>query len=119
MESHPLLDRNQLNKLESLGGHGLIEKIIDVFLESTPKRIHALLVEKEKRLFADIGFAAHSLKSSAGNLGARELQFLCEALELACEQGEMINSGILVPQVLASYDKTCDALRAERERIRK
>jgi two-component system, sensor histidine kinase and response regulator len=112
-----VIDPAQLKNLQRMGGAKFIRQIIDVFLESTQERISTFQLAKADWVMKDIQFSAHALKSSAGNLGARELQFLCGQLEIFAESGAPDVAEPLVVQLLESYHRTCAALKAERERI--
>lgn len=72
-----LLEEAALAKVRQIGGPQLLARLIDSFLEHAPARLeaacHGDLGEVER--------ATHSLKSTAGNLGARRLQFLAERIE--------------------------------------
>ncbi len=57
--------------------------------------------------------AAHSLKSAAGNLGARRLRDVCEALELMASSGDTTGADPLVERAQHEYDQALVALNAE------
>lgn len=54
--------------------------------------------------------AAHSLKSAAGNLGARRLRDVCEALELMASSGDVTGADPLVARAKHEYDQALVAL---------
>lgn len=54
--------------------------------------------------------AAHSLKSAAGNLGARRLRDVCEALELMASSGDVTGADPLVVRAKHEYDQALVAL---------
>lgn len=114
MSTHPVLDRKKLAGLEDLGGADLIRKIIGLFLEYAPARIEVMLRGESERTLKEVAFAAHALKSSAGNLGLRELQFLCDDLEAAAAGGDESECRGLVVRLLDSYERSCAALVDER-----
>jgi HPt (histidine-containing phosphotransfer) domain-containing protein len=67
----------------------------------------------------EIARIAHTLQSSAGNLGARRLQRLCADAEAASTPGSSGEDGAAVSTVdslTAELHRVLDALRAERQR---
>lgn len=80
-------DETAFGRLRKLGGDDFLAKMIDLFLENTPQRMETIRAGEKDGNLEQIRQAAHSLKSSAGNLGARRLQELSERVEhLAVEQ---------------------------------
>lgn len=76
-----MIDDAMLHRLQRLGGDKLLGRMIDLFLENTPSRIaSAVLGERDGNVKA-VERAAHSLKSTAGNLGAGALQRIAEQIE--------------------------------------
>ena len=55
--------------------------------------------------------AAHSLKGSSGNLGARFVQDVCEKLQLSTRAHELETSRELAPKLSEYYDAAAIALR--------
>jgi HPt (histidine-containing phosphotransfer) domain-containing protein len=119
MDDFQVLNPKQLNKIDQLGGPDLVQKIIDAFLQSTPAKIAVLSVDKHSRTLKEVEFAAHSLKSSAGNLGATELQGLAQDLETSSGLGNEVVVERAIKTLLLSYARTCQALVAERNRTQK
>lgn len=113
MATHPVLDRTKLARLEELGGVDLVGKIFGLFLETAPNRVEVLRRGQSGGNLKDIAFAAHALKSSAGNVGLRELQFLCDDLEHAAAGGDESLSRGLSARLVDAYERSCAALRAE------
>lgn len=92
MSEAEYVDEAQLLRLRRLGGRSLLTRMIDIFLENAPKRIEAARVGGESGDLEAVKEAMHSLKSSAGNLGAVGLQELARNIErqVAEEKGEEI-----------------------------
>lgn len=117
MESFPVLERKQIDRLERMGGSAMIGNLIGLFLEHTPKHLAVIQSVAARPSLGELEAAAHSLKSSAGNLGARELQGLAQALETASGAGETDEAGRLCILLAASYERTRDLLLLERQRV--
>ena len=76
-------DAEALKRLERFGGLKLREELTKLFLQEAPERIasgHAALAAGD---VAGIRTMAHALKSSAGQMGARRVQAICERIESA------------------------------------
>jgi HPt (histidine-containing phosphotransfer) domain-containing protein len=57
--------------------------------------------------------AAHSMKSSCGNLGAMSLAHLCQAIEAGGRQGDLEAVRSLVQRSSEEYQKVAQALRGQ------
>jgi HPt (histidine-containing phosphotransfer) domain-containing protein len=101
-----------------------VVELIDLFLEqATPllANLHAAASIGDEREIARI---AHTLQSSAGNLGARRLQRLCADAEAANRNGtddiaseyDGRTATDAVDSLTAELDRVISALRAERQR---
>ena len=70
--------------LRWLGGdQRLLRELVGIFVEDGPKRLEALRAAMTAVDVHQLEQIAHSLKGSAGILGAGELQQVCAELELA------------------------------------
>jgi HPt (histidine-containing phosphotransfer) domain-containing protein len=93
--------------LERVGGsHEMLEEIIGLFLEDSPK-----LIESIRSALADgdtnaVYRAAHTLKGSAGNFDAHTAVALAQRLEARAREGNLD----LAKSVFASLETEMDAL---------
>lgn len=105
MPESPVLDAQVLETLRMLTDEGepdVLLEVLGLFQEDTPGRVGAI-VQAVAHCDADaIHRAAHSLKGSSGNIGARGLQHVCLDIETAARAGDL-------PAVAALMD----ALRRE------
>jgi HPt (histidine-containing phosphotransfer) domain-containing protein len=74
-------DADALRRLERFGGLKLREELTTLFLEEAPARIAFARAALATGDVAAIRAMAHSLKSSAGQMGALRVQTICERLE--------------------------------------
>ncbi len=81
------LDPEAVQRLQRLGGDSFVCKMINVFLEYSEKRIGEAQAAAASGDSAAVGKVMHSLKSSAGNIGACRVQVLAERVEALAEQG--------------------------------
>lgn len=109
------IDFTAIERLLEWGGPALQQKMIDLFLENGPERIQSVRSGIESGDFGTAERAAHSLKSSAGNLGANRLQELARQMEEALEAGNGARAGELVPEMEEHLTQTLHALRAFKE----
>ena len=104
METEPdSIDMQALERLRKIGGEALLSKIVALFVS------HAEPAIKESTAGLQIGDldsvqrAAHSLKSSAGNLGAQQLQNLAGRIEQLAEDQKAAEIQPLLAELEAVY----------------
>lgn len=120
MESRDYLDHGVIDRLRAQSG-GLPNKLIALFLEQTPRRMDSAVAGGRAGDWRVVEEAAHSLKSSAGNLGAvrlRELSERVESLAAGTRNGAGGTEAIpgLLAEMEAAYVHTRDILVALREK---
>lgn len=85
-------DDTALKMLHRVGGEKLIDKMRGLFRVNAPARLQSI----EDALASNDAAAginpAHSLKSSAGQLGAVRLQNICDRLESACAANDVVSA---------------------------
>lgn len=69
--------------LRRAGGEKLLEKMTRMFIDAAPSRLLGVEAGLAAGAFSDAERAAHSLKGSAGQLGAMSLHDRCDRLEKA------------------------------------
>lgn len=115
MATDTSLDPAALARLRELGGEDLIAKMIDLFLENTPKRIQAALQGEKSGSWHEVERAAHSIKSSAANLGFEGLRGLALEIEGAAER----RRGAAIAPMLRELQAIFPAIKATLEGVRK
>ena len=81
MTKTAIIDAKALERLEEWGGKRLVAQMIDLFLTQTPGRMENLREGLQCGDAEVVERAAHSLKSTAANLGAVELQEIAARIE--------------------------------------
>lgn len=111
-----VLDEAALDRLTRIGGQAFLLEMIDLFLEHAPQRLATARQAFGERDFPIVYRAAHSLKSTAGNLGARELQRTAERVEdrAAAEDGAALKT--LLDELDEGYERVRVRLEDERAR---
>ncbi|MCR9244506.1 MAG: Hpt domain-containing protein [bacterium] len=101
-----VLDMSIVEELLSFADDGdpeLLVDLIQMFLEDGPSKVRSITEGLEEGDFEKVERAAHSLKGTSGNLGAKFLQDSCEAMQLASRNQEMENVRTLTPQIVTNY----------------
>ena len=104
------LDTAALNDLRSMLGDALAE-IVHSFLDGLDNEVQAI----QEALVADkltLRVTAHSLKGSAGNMGARALAALASSIEKAAMDGDMRRCAELIAGLPGAAVQARQALTA-------
>lgn len=104
---HEILDRAALAGIHALqqpGSPSLLAKIIDIYLEHSPKLMDSLRRGVARPEAAElVRDSAHSLKSSSANLGASGLAALCGELEKISHEARLGDAGAIFGEIEALY----------------
>ena len=79
-----VIDLDTFGQLEALAADGdprMLAELIELFLDDAPSQLAALRLALDQQDGASLARAAHSLKGSSANFGARRLEALCLRLE--------------------------------------
>lgn len=109
-----MLDKTAIERLRRLGGDAFLAEMIDLFLENAPRRIEAAREADARRDFAGVRRAVHSLKSTAGNVGARRVQALAEQIEETAGDGDSDRVAPLLEELEAEWLNVRKELGQER-----
>ena len=80
-----VLDREALDRLRRIGGERLLAAMLDAFVANGAERTTAVTASAAGMDGQGVSVAAHALKSSAGNVGARRLQETADRVEREAE----------------------------------
>jgi HPt (histidine-containing phosphotransfer) domain-containing protein len=105
-------DDAPLAMIRRVGRDTLARKMIDLFLASGPERAKQIQVAHAAGDFTSAGKVAHSLKSSAGQLGAIRLQRTCQRIEDAGRANDGVGMGALLPELSSQMTSAEAWLRA-------
>ncbi|MCH7599181.1 MAG: Hpt domain-containing protein [Myxococcales bacterium] len=110
-----ILSRDTLDRIRSIGKQGpdLLERVIGSFLSSSPELLVAIRDAATSEDAPSLVAAAHSLKSSSGNVGASRLSELCAAAEAAGKRGAPGEVVELIGPLETAFSQASDALRSE------
>lgn len=115
MSERPVLDPEVIESLKLLGGEddpALFRDLVEIFIKETPP----LIAKLEQALASGdahaLERAAHSLKSSSGNLGALGLSSIFRDVEMAGRAQEIERARPLVDRSRGEYVEVEHALKA-------
>ena len=114
MTDPPVVEPAAVDRLRRLGGAQLVRQMLDLYLVQGPKRILTLLEGADAGDADSVERAAHTLKSSAGNVGALRLQQTAEGLEAAAGAG--IVDHVMVERLVREYHESAAVLRGVLDR---
>ena len=109
-----VLDMSVVEELLDLTDDGDVELLVDLigmFLDDSPGRVTDVLDGLAANDLGKVERAAHSLHSSAGNLGASEVQRLSSELQFASRELRREAIEQLAEQLRGSYAEAEVALR--------
>ncbi len=86
MSNPQSLDTAALQRLKKLGGAAFVIKMIDLFVEYGGSKIAEARAAQTAANIEGVERAVHSVKSSAGNVGARRVQQLAQEIETMTQQ---------------------------------
>lgn len=89
MDMQQLIDPEALEKLSKYGPPGFIAKLVGMFEQNTEKQMALIRKAVEEGNCEALAFAAHALKSSAGQVGATEMHRLLSLMESLGKEGRM------------------------------
>src|SRR5438045_6316319 len=81
MDTEDCIDVAALDRLRRVGQDKLVKQMIDIYLDYAPKMLHNALEGEKAGDCLAIEKAVHSLKSSAGHIGASAVYDLARRLE--------------------------------------
>lgn len=102
-------------RLRRLGGDRLLARMLDLFLQNAPQRLATAREGRSRDDLEAVERAAHSLKSSAANIGAQRVRSAAERLERLAADGERdaLEAGVReLEQALAAAEPELRAARA-------
>ena len=117
MNDLPLIDLAQLERLNEWGGDDLQRKMIDLFLTHSIERLDQIREGISTGSSEQAETGAHTLKSSAGNVGAQRVQRLAQDAESLAEEGKLDELEALFPSLEEEFQAACNALRNVLERV--
>ena len=110
--SSPAIDLGMLRQMRAAQGpdeSDIVAEVVALFLQDAPERLATLRDAAARGDLAAASRVAHTLKGSAGHLGARALTTLCERFERKVRAGAPFD----VPFTVGAIAEELDRVRAE------
>ncbi len=115
-EATPALDPVVLAELRQLQGEGepdIVQELAEAFQFETSPLLEVMHQAVRERQPESLGRAAHNLKGSSHNLGARRMASLSAELETLGKSGTVEGASELVTRLEQEYQRVCQALSTE------
>jgi HPt (histidine-containing phosphotransfer) domain-containing protein len=96
----PVCDTEALDRLEKWGGEKLVREMVTLFRAEAAERVSALRTGLRSGALEEVQRAAHTLRSSSGQVGAARMQALCVEVEARAAGGDLTG----VAELLASLE---------------
>jgi HPt (histidine-containing phosphotransfer) domain-containing protein len=115
-----LIDHRALMNITALqrpGSPPLLTKVVSLYFQSSRELLEKLRQALEQGDADTTRKAAHSLKSSSANLGARQLASLSKALEDAGRSHSLEQAGPLLERIKTEHGRVVAALQGELEGV--
>src|SRR4051812_31919146 len=116
MRTSAMLDPVALARLHKIGGNKLLGELRELFLVHGRQRVDSAVAAEQKGDLEAVAAAVHSLKSSAGNLGGRDLYELAHQIEELAEAGDAAAVAPLVAGLPARFEQVCRDLEELRHK---
>ena len=100
------LDMEALSRLERMGGTKLVRRMAGLFMQHAGKHVESLRTTRGFASHSQVKMAAHSLRTSAGILGARRLLQLATDAESAATNEETKRMRVLTAELCSEFDRT-------------
>ncbi len=114
-----ILDINTLNGIRALQNpqsSNILEKLFEIYRDTVPELIKDLNLSIQDENYESIRDAAHSLKSSSGNIGARKIYELSAKLEDMGRDEKIDGARELLEEIEQLLPKVCELLEQEVQR---
>jgi HPt (histidine-containing phosphotransfer) domain-containing protein len=115
MSTGDVLDPDVVGRLRQLtppGEPDVLTEILRLFLDDVPRRIETLRAATAAGDAIAVQRAAHSLKGSSGNIGARALYDVCRKLDDTAKAGNLVRLQPLVDALADEYTKVETEIRS-------
>ena len=105
-----IIDPAALERLEEWGGPGLSKEIVQLFLDHGPVRMDQIRGALDGDDLDVPERGAHSLKSSAANVGAQHVRRFASEVESAASGGDLHRVRDLIPNLEQAFTQAAEEL---------
>lgn len=107
----------EIRALQDGDAPDLFSRLLEIFEENTPTLLERIQKAVVERNWDELAIAAHTLKSSSGNIGAKAMFVICQKLEAAGRSGGAPNVKELHNELVRLYPNVFEQLKIEAERV--
>ncbi len=104
-----ILNQTQLTEMQQLLGDNFA-MLLDIFMRDSKVQIESISEWESVSQNPTVMMAAHTLKSSAANLGLDQLASQCDLIETACHTEQSQDMPDLVASIGSLYTESINAL---------
>lgn len=108
------IDPKMLERLRKLGGDDLLRRMVNLFGTFAEPKLHDALAAYRAGDLDGVERAAHSLKSSAANLGAQRVYELADKAERMASERIDAGLGAVLEELAAAFGRAKQRLQEER-----
>ena len=112
MTDSQVIDPEALERLREWGGDKLATQMVRLFLKNSGTRMDQIRNGVANEDLKEAEFGAHSLKSSAANIGAEGLRSLATSAESAALESNLDGLRTLLPEIESVYSVVMTELEA-------
>lgn len=112
MSDSEILETSALDRLKEWGGDKLLGQMIRLFLENAPGRMAQIRAGIDGGDVKESEKGAHSLKSSAANVGAMKVRAIAADMERAAADGDKAQVTTLLPSLESAFSQAITALES-------
>ena len=102
---------DSLRQLTPPGEPDVLDEVLRLFLDEVPRRLDRLRAAWSAGDVTEVHRAAHSLKGSAGNIGAHALYAVCKQLDERGKAGDLAGTEHLVAALAEEFGKVEGEIR--------
>jgi HPt (histidine-containing phosphotransfer) domain-containing protein len=110
MTDSQIIDPQALDRLREWGGDKLAAQMVRLFLKNSGTRMDQIRSGVDGGDLEEAERGAHSLKSSAANIGAETLRTLATRIESAALEDDPDTAGSLLPELEKAYSEAMSEL---------
>jgi two-component system sensor histidine kinase/response regulator len=111
MTDSQIIDPQALERLREWGGDKLAGQMVRLFLKNSGTRMDQIRTGAGESDLEEAERGAHSLKSSAANIGAEALRTLVTRMESAALDGNPDEAKSLLPEIETAYADAMNELK--------
>lgn len=111
------LDEAVFERLRHIGGDQFVGELFTLFLDNAPEKIEEAVAGSKCGDLEIVERAVHSLRSSAGSIGAQWLQELCGQIEILAAEKNSESLAPLIGQLEESFTRVRPRLETVRDSV--